>query len=92
MGDSGAAQSAQILNHGGFGIENLVRARFALTAVDARTRTLQALDDLEKNSIDFYTAVRSAYTQRRAAMIREKGDPGGSKAAIDNATRVALVR
>jgi len=73
-------------------VEYLVRARFALTAVDARTRTLQALDDLEKNSIDFYTAVRSAYTQRRAAMIREKGDPGGSKAAIDNATRVALVR
>ena len=64
----------------------------ALTAVDSRTRTLQALDDLEKNSIDFYTAVRSAYSQRRAQMIRTKGDPGGSSAAIDNATRVALVR
>ena len=73
-------------------VEYLLYARWAMTAVDTRTRTMQALDDLEKNSLDFYTAVRSAYSQRRANMIRQKGDPGTSTAEIESATKVALVR
>jgi phospholipid-binding lipoprotein MlaA len=74
-------------------VEYLLWARAVMTGIDARTRTLQALDDIEKNSLDFYAAVRSAYTQRRASMIRTKGDPAkATTAEIDAATKVALVR
>lgn len=37
----------------------------ALTAVSARERSLELLDDLERNSVDFYSAMRSAYLQNR---------------------------
>ena len=40
--------------------------RFGATVIDTRSRTLFALDDLEKNSVDYYAALRSAYTQQRA--------------------------
>jgi phospholipid-binding lipoprotein MlaA len=74
-------------------VEYLLYARTVMAGIDARTRTMQALDDLEKNSLDFYAAVRSAYTQRRISMIRTKGDPGAATSAVvDAATRVALVR
>jgi phospholipid-binding lipoprotein MlaA len=33
--------------------------RYALTVVDYRSRTMFALDDLEKNSVDYYAALRS---------------------------------
>ena len=46
-----------------------------VTLVDARSRTMQALDDMEKNSVDYYSALRSAYTQRRVAELRQKGAP-----------------
>lgn len=38
--------------------------------VQARYDTLDLLDDLERNSLDFYAAVRAIYAQRRAADIR----------------------
>src|SRR5258708_32357259 len=47
-------------------------ARYGATAIDARSRTLFALDDLEKNSVDYYAALKSAYTQQRADLIRQK--------------------
>ncbi len=37
----------------------------ALVAVNTRERALDLLDDLEKNSVDFYTTVRSAFIQNR---------------------------
>ena len=42
--------------------------------VDFRTRNYDALEDLEKSSLDFYAAVRSLYRQRREAEI-SNGDP-----------------
>ncbi len=40
----------------------------AVKAVNARERSLDLLDDLEKNSVDFYSTVRSAYLQNRQKM------------------------
>lgn len=38
-------------------------ARYGANVVDYRSRTIFALDDLERNSVDYYAALRSAYTQ-----------------------------
>lgn len=40
----------------------------AVVAVNARERSLDLLNYLESNSVDFYTTVRSAYMQNRQAM------------------------
>jgi phospholipid-binding lipoprotein MlaA len=39
--------------------------------VDSRARLLTTTDDLEKNSVDYYAALRSLYAQDRAAFIEE---------------------
>jgi len=67
-------------------------ARYGATAIDTRTRTLFALDDLEKNSVDYYAALRSAYTQQRADAIREKRLKTDSRGEIDRRDNLALVR
>ena len=80
-----------------FGISNTAGwiysgARYGVTAVDMRSRTLYALDDLEKNSVDYYAALRSAYTQQRADFIRQKRDKTGPRAELEQRDKVALVR
>lgn len=45
-------------------------ARGGLEALDTRSRNMQALDDLKKNSIDFYATIRSLYRQERRDEIR----------------------
>jgi phospholipid-binding lipoprotein MlaA len=67
-------------------------ARYGATAIDARSRTLFALDDLEKNSVDYYAALKSAYTQQRADLIRQKREKTTGKAEIDRRDNLALVR
>jgi phospholipid-binding lipoprotein MlaA len=67
-------------------------ARYGATAIDARSRTLFALDDLEKNSVDYYAALKSAYTQQRADLIRQKREKTDGKAEIDRRDNLALVR
>lgn len=66
--------------------------RYGLTLVDTRSRTLFALDDLEKNSVDYYAALRSAYTQQRADLIRQKREKTDTKAELDRRDNIALVR
>lgn len=39
--------------------------------VDFRARNMSSFDDLEKNSVDLYASVRSAYLQKRDAMIKK---------------------
>ncbi len=58
-------------------------ARAIATGLDTREELLEALDDLRKNSFDYYAAVRSAYAQRRAALVADE-EPGafGASAAI----------
>jgi phospholipid-binding lipoprotein MlaA len=47
-------------------------------AVDRRARAYDQLNDLEKNSLDFYAAIRSLYRQKRRDEIRN-GAPGAIK-------------
>ena len=48
--------------------------RIAATVVDQREELLDVLDDLRRNSFDYYAALRSTYIQRRQALIRDE-DP-----------------
>jgi phospholipid-binding lipoprotein MlaA len=41
-----------------------------LTLLDLRARNIETLDDIERNSLDFYAATRSLYRQRRGNEIR----------------------
>jgi phospholipid-binding lipoprotein MlaA len=66
--------------------------RYALTALDTRSRTLYALDDLEKNSVDYYAALRSAYTQQRADVIRQKREKTNAQGELDRRDNLALMR
>jgi phospholipid-binding lipoprotein MlaA len=49
---------------------------------DERARMLRVTDDLEKNSVDYYVALRSLSAQRRAALV-EEGKTGGLSADED---------
>ena len=66
--------------------------RYGATVIDYRSRTLFALDDLEKNSVDYYAALRSAYTQQRADLIRAKREKTDSRGELDRRENLALVR
>lgn len=44
--------------------------RFIIGGVDERSRVSQELDDLQKNSLDFYAALRSLTQQHRASELR----------------------
>lgn len=48
-----------------------------LDAFDQRSRNIEAIDDLESNSLDFYATVRSLYRQRRQDQIRN-GEPSAN--------------
>jgi phospholipid-binding lipoprotein MlaA len=67
-------------------------ARYGADAIDTRSRTMYALDDLEKNSVDYYAALKSAYTQQRADKIRELRGKTDSRGELDRRDNVALVR
>ena len=49
-------------------------ARLGLTVVSTREELLDLLDDLQKNSFDYYAALRSTYMQRREALLNDQ-DP-----------------
>ena len=67
-------------------------ARYGMNVIDYRSRTIFALDDLEKNSVDYYAALRSAYTQNRADMIRQRREKTDTKAEFERRDNLALVR
>lgn len=49
--------------------------RNAIEGLDTRARLLKTVEDLRKNSLDYYAAVRSAYTQKRASLVRDERVP-----------------
>lgn len=65
--------------------------RYGAGAIDYRSRTIFALDDLEKNSVDYYAALRSAYTQNRAELIRQKREKTDMKSELERRDNLALV-
>ncbi len=50
--------------------EYAVLARTGARAVDQRAIHMQALDEIERTSLDYYASIRSLYRQRRADEIR----------------------
>jgi phospholipid-binding lipoprotein MlaA len=44
-------------------------------AVDLREQTIEAMEELERTSLDFYVAVRTSFVQYRAAEIRNGAPP-----------------
>ncbi|MEK9660500.1 MAG: MlaA family lipoprotein, partial [Alphaproteobacteria bacterium] len=59
-----------------FGTTKLAIARGSSRAVIDRSKNVDAVRDLQRNSLDYYAAVRSLYRQRRNAGI-ENGAPTG---------------
>ena len=45
-----------------------------ISGIDFRAKNLEALDNLEKNSVDFYAAVRSLYLQDRQMKVENSRD------------------
>jgi phospholipid-binding lipoprotein MlaA len=50
-------------------ISNFTLYRAGGNVLDFRSKSLESLDEIEKNSIDFYAAVRSLYRQNRKSAI-----------------------
>jgi phospholipid-binding lipoprotein MlaA len=57
------------------GVTELTTSRFLANGVDQRARLLDLLDDLEKNSLDFYAQLRSLAQQHRAAELHHGAAP-----------------
>jgi phospholipid-binding lipoprotein MlaA len=49
--------------------------RTSIKGLDQRSRTIETLDDIERNSIDFYATVRSLYRQHRKSEIANGETP-----------------
>lgn len=49
--------------------DTFVYTRIGVTALDARSRNLELIDDVYATSVDPYATLRSMYTQRRDALI-----------------------
>jgi len=47
----------------------------AVETIERRSRHIEALDDIERNSVDFYAAIRSLYRQRRNDLIHNGDAP-----------------
>ena len=51
--------------------EEFIFARAGVRGIDERARNFDALEDLEKSSLDFYASLRSLYRQHRGDEIRD---------------------
>jgi len=56
-------------------VDELQTTRFVLGGIDERARASDILDDLQKNSLDFYAQLRSLSQQHRAAELRRGAAP-----------------
>lgn len=56
--------------------EEWLLARTLTSGIDRRSRLLTEVDDLRRNSLDYYATIRSLYAQQRAAQIRDSADAG----------------
>ncbi len=59
-------------------VQAISYTRTGLTLVEARAVTLEPLDELERSSLDFYAAIRSAYRQNRDFQIQQRGKRFGT--------------
>jgi len=49
--------------------------KLLLGGIDERARSLDVLDEVQRESVDFYAAMRSLYRQNRSAELRHGGPP-----------------
>jgi phospholipid-binding lipoprotein MlaA len=56
-------------------VSGLAIGRFALTGIDARARNLEMVDQLRRESLDYYATLRSAYRQNRRAEVLNGAAP-----------------
>lgn len=57
-------------------LEYLTYVRGGLRGIDARARSIEVLDELERTSLDYYAAIRSLYRQQRTNEIsNSKSEP-----------------
>ncbi|MGQ9371123.1 MlaA family lipoprotein [Azospirillum sp. ST 5-10] len=66
----------------GDAIETVQMVNTGVGTVHQRAGMLAMTDDLEKNSIDYYAALRSVHAQRRAALV-EEGRAGGPAGIVE---------
>lgn len=52
--------------------EGIYYAKFGVDYLDLRESLIDTMEDLDKSSIDYYAAVRSAYYQHRKALINDQ--------------------
>lgn len=62
-----------------YDVDTELMARTAVDGIDKRSRNIETLEDLQKDSIDFYARIRSLYRQSRANEIRN--GTGGDSAS-----------
>ncbi len=60
--------------------------RVAAGVVDQREEMLEIVDDLRRNSFDYYAAIRSAYVQRRNALVNDLNPDAASSPSIPDYT------
>lgn len=60
--------------------------RVAAGVIDQREEMLEIVDDLRRNSFDYYAAVRSAYVQRRHALVNDLNPDNSSGPTIPDYT------
>lgn len=68
-------------------LDELMWGRFIVDGVDRRSRVIEELDDLQKNSLDYYAQLRSIVRQHRAAELGEPLPtmaPSGSGSLYDD--------
>lgn len=64
-------------------IDDINILRFVLGGIDERARAMATLDELQKNSLDFYAQLRSLVQQHRAAELRHGAAPPPSASFYD---------
>ncbi len=66
--------------------------RGGLSGIDKREANLDSLDEVERTSVDFYSAVRSLYRQHREAEIKHQVNPvpsPGLSGSVGHATQIS---
>jgi phospholipid-binding lipoprotein MlaA len=67
-----------------YGITELTTSRFIVGGVEERAKVMDELDDLEKNSVDFYAQMRSLWQQHRDAELRRGKAPDAAPGLYDD--------
>ncbi len=71
-------------------IDEIQIGRFVIDGIDQRARVIDVLDELQKNSLDFYASLRSLAQQHRAAELRRGAAPGTTPGFYDDPNKAPI--